>query len=107
MCLRDQIIDENNGVIDRERQACGLSDDDGGVSRGQGIDCASEGLETTNATSRIQGRRWRLRRCDVRPEELATTVEALVVGDESKVLTTTTEASDEKEKETMCLSERL
>ena len=55
VCLRSQGIDDNNGVVNRVRQARGLIDDDGGVRRGRGIYNASEGLETTIEASRIQG----------------------------------------------------
>ena len=47
VCLRAQGIDDDYGVFDRVRHAHGLSDNDGGVSRGQGKDDESEGSETT------------------------------------------------------------
>ena len=47
MCLRDQGIDDGNGSVGRVRQARGLSDDGGGVGRGQGIYDASDGSEKT------------------------------------------------------------
>ena len=47
MCLRALTIDNGNGGISRVRRARGLSNDDKGVSRGQGIYDASEGSETT------------------------------------------------------------
>ena len=59
MCLRDQGIDDDDGVVDRVRQACRLSDNDGGVSRGQGIYDAYEESETTTEASGIQGRKNR------------------------------------------------
>ena len=46
-------------------------------------------------------------RRDDRPEELATTMEALTEEDDPKVLTTTTEASIEEAEYTMRPSERL
>ena len=95
MCLQDQGIDDDNGVVSRVIRACRLSDDDGGVGRGQGIDDASEELETTTEATRIQGRRRRLRRCNDWPEELATTKEALAEEDNPKFLTMTMEASAE------------
>ena len=45
--LQAQVIDDNNGGIVRVRRACGLSSNNGGVGRGQGIYNASEGSETT------------------------------------------------------------
>ena len=47
MCLRDKGIDNNDGGVGRVGRTCGLSNSDGGFSRGQGIDDASEGLERT------------------------------------------------------------
>ena len=44
VCLWDQGIDDDNGVIDRVRRAHGLSNDNRGVGRGRGIHDASEGL---------------------------------------------------------------
>ena len=93
MCLQDQGIDDNNGVVGRVIQARGLNNYDGGVGRGQGIDNAFEGSETTTEAARIWGQRRRLQRRDDGPEELATTAEALVEEDEPEVLTTTMEAS--------------
>ena len=55
VCLRDQFIDENNGVVDIVRRARGLRKEDGGVGRGQGIDNASEGSEAMTEASRIEG----------------------------------------------------
>ena len=77
MCLRSQGIDDDDGVVERVRQAHGLINNNGGVGRGRGIDNASDGLETTAEASRIQGRRRRLWRCDDELEEFATTREAL------------------------------
>ena len=45
--LRAQGIDDDKCGVGRVRRACGLSDDDGGVNGGRGIDDASEGLDTT------------------------------------------------------------
>ena len=42
VCLRDQDIDNEEDGIDRVRQAHGLSKNDGGVGREQGIDYASK-----------------------------------------------------------------
>ena len=47
MCLRDHGIDNDDGVVGRVRRSLRLSDNEGGVGRVQGIDDASEGLETT------------------------------------------------------------
>ena len=96
MCLRAQGIYDNAGVVVRVRRVRGISVNDGGVDRGQGIDDAYEVSETTPETARIRGRRRRLRRCDDGPDELATTTEASAEEDEPEVLTTTTEASDEE-----------
>ena len=60
MFLQEQGIDDDDGVVDRVRRACGLSDADRGVIRGQGIDDASEESETTTEASRIEGRQRRL-----------------------------------------------
>ena len=60
MCLRSQGIDDDDGVVERVRQAHGLINNNGGVGRGRGIDNASDGLETTAEASRIQKRRRRL-----------------------------------------------
>ena len=46
VCLRYKGIDDNNGSVGKVRQSSRLSDDDGGVGRGQGIRYASEVLET-------------------------------------------------------------
>ena len=96
MFLRDQVIDDDDGVVDRVLWAHGLSDNDGGVGRGQGIDDASDGLETTTEFSIIQGRKRRLKHRDDGPEELATTTEALAEEDDPEFLTITTEASAEE-----------
>ena len=47
MCLQAQYIDDDNSGFGRVRQACGISNEDGGVGRGQGICDAPEGLEIT------------------------------------------------------------
>ena len=47
MCLQDQVIENDDGGVNRRRQAQGISDNDGGIGRIQGIDSASEGSETT------------------------------------------------------------
>ena len=67
MCLRDQGIDDNDGVVARVRRSCGLNDYSGGVGKGRGIDDASEGFETMTEALRIQGRRQSLWRCDGGP----------------------------------------
>ena len=95
MCLRTQGIVEN-GYVGRVRRACGLSDDDGCVGRGRGIEDASDGLETTTKAAMIQGKLRRLRRCNDAPEELVTTTEALEEKDEPKDSMTTTDASAEE-----------
>ena len=55
MCLRAQVIDNEGGGVGRVREARGLSDNDGGVGRGQGIENASKGSETMTEAERIQG----------------------------------------------------
>ena len=47
MCLRAQVIDDNDGGVDKGIQDQGLRDNDGGVGGGRGIDDASKGSETT------------------------------------------------------------
>ena len=47
MCLRAQVIDDNDGSVGVGRQARGIRDDDGGIGRGRGIYDVSEVLETT------------------------------------------------------------
>ena len=47
MCLQAQGIDNDNSVASRVTRAHRLSDNDGVVGRGRGINDASEGLETT------------------------------------------------------------
>ena len=47
MCLQDQGIDNDDGGVIRVRWACGLSENNRGLGRGQGIYDASKGLETT------------------------------------------------------------
>ena len=56
MCLQDQVIDDNNGGVSRVSWARRLSDNDGGVGRGQGICDAYKGSETT--TEAAGARRW-------------------------------------------------
>ena len=85
MCLRAQGIDDNDGVVDRVIRERGLSDNYGGVGRGRGIGDASKVSETATEASRIQGRQRILRRCDDRPEELATMTEVLSEEDEPEV----------------------
>ena len=96
MFLRDQVIDDDDGVVDRVLRARGLSNNDGGVGIGKGIDDASNGLKTTTEFSVIQGRKWRLKHRDDEPEELATTTKALAEEDDPEFSTTTTEASAEE-----------
>ena len=96
MCLRDQGIDDDNSAVERIRRARILSNDNGGVGRGQGIYDASKILETTTEALRIQGQQRRLRRLDDGPEELATTTEALAEEYEPEVSATTTEALAEE-----------
>ena len=56
MYLRSQVIDNNDGVVvERVKWARGISDNDGGVGRGQRIHDASEGSETTTEALSIQG----------------------------------------------------
>ena len=43
VCLWAQIIDDNDGVVDRVRQAHGLSDDNRVVGRGRRIHDKSKG----------------------------------------------------------------
>ena len=98
MCLQDQGIDDNDGVVNRV---------DGGFVRGQGIDDASEESETRTDASRIQGRQRRLRRRNDWTGELATTAEASTEEYDPEVSTTATEASAEEAEEKTRLSERL
>ena len=107
MCLQAQGIDNDDGVVGRVRQARGLSDDNGGVGRGQGIDNASKGLETTTEAARIRGRQQRLRHRDEGPDELATMTEASAEEDDPDFSTTTTEASAEEAEDTTRPSEHL
>ena len=58
MCLRAQVIDDNDGSVGRVRRAHGRIDYEGGVGRGRGIRNASEGLETT-AEAEVEGGRQR------------------------------------------------
>ena len=51
MCLQAQYIDDDNSGFGRVRQACGISNEDGGVGREQGICDAPEGLEITTEAS--------------------------------------------------------
>ena len=63
--------------------ARGIDDDDnGGVGKGQGIDDASEGSETTTEAVRTWGRQRRLRRRNYGSAELVTTAETLAEKDE-------------------------
>ena len=71
-----------------------------GVGGGQEIENVSEGSE-------IRGQRWRLLRRNDGPEELSTTTDALADEDEPEFSTTTMDASIEKAKYTMRLSERI
>ena len=104
MRLRAQGIDDDNVIVDRVRQAHGLSNGQGGVGREQGMHDASEVLEKTTEASRIQGRQQRPRHRDDGPEELATTTEASAEEDEPGVSTTRTEAPAEEVEETTRLS---
>ena len=107
MCLWDQGIDDNTGVVGIEIWARGLRDNDKDIGRGKGIDNASEGSETTNEMLRIEVQRQRLQRRHDGTEKLATTTEASVEEDDPKVLTTTTDVSAEEAEETMRPSESL
>ena len=78
MCLWAQVIDDNSRVFDIIRRAHVISNGNRGVGIGRGINDASKELETTTGALSTQGRQWRLRRHDDRPDELATTAEALV-----------------------------
>ena len=60
MFLQNQGIDDDGIIIDRVRQARGLSDNNGDVVRGRGIDGTSEGLETTTEEPRTQGQQRRM-----------------------------------------------
>ena len=53
MFLWAQGVDNNNNIVDRVRRGRGISNDEGGVRRGIGIDDTSEGLETTAEAARI------------------------------------------------------
>ena len=106
MCLQDQGIGNNDGGVARVRRALRLINNGGGVRRGQGIDNASEGSETTIETERIWGRQQRLRSRDERPEELTTTTEASEEKYDPKDLTTTDALAEEADAKTQ-LRERL
>ena len=57
MCLRSQGIDNNDdGDVGEERWCRGLSDDNGGIGRGQGIYNMSKGLETTTEVAGVRQR---------------------------------------------------
>ena len=56
MCLWSEGTDDDSGDAGGVRRVKGLSEDDGGIGRGQGICDASEGLETT--TEVAGDRRW-------------------------------------------------
>ena len=56
MCLRDQGIYNDDGVIGRVRRARGISDEGGGVGGGQGIYDASKGSETTPEAAGVRQR---------------------------------------------------
>ena len=84
MCLRDLGIGDNDGGVGRVKRARRLSNNNGIVVIGRGIDNASEGSETTTEAARIRGQRRRLRRHDVGPEKLVTTTEALAEEDNRK-----------------------
>ena len=47
VCLRSQVIDDDDGGVGGGRRARGLRENDGGVSGGQEIDNESKGSETT------------------------------------------------------------
>ena len=46
VCLRAEVIENDDGGVGRVRQAKGLSDNDVGIRRRRGIRDASEGSET-------------------------------------------------------------
>ena len=68
MCLRDQGIDDDDGGISRVRRERGVSNNNRGVGRRQGIDDTSKGSETMTETTRVRGQLLRLRRRDDGPE---------------------------------------
>ena len=107
VCLQAQGIDNDKWVVGRVRQARGISNNDGGVRWGCGIDDASMELETTTEAARIWGRLQRLRLRYYRPEKLVTMTQMVAEEDEPQVSTTTTEASAEEAEEKMRPSERL
>ena len=107
MCLQAQCIDDGGGGGGRLIRARGISDDNRGVGRGQGIDNASELLETTTEVARILGQRQRMRRCNDSPEELATTTKASAENDNPENSTRMTKALAEEAEETTLLRERL
>ena len=74
MCLRAEVIDNNDSRVGRVVRAKGIRNDNGGVSRGQGICNASEGLETTTIR----------RGLDYGPKESMTTMEASKEEDEQE-----------------------
>ena len=53
VCVQAQGID-NDGGVGRERRARGLSNNNRGIGRGQGIDKFSEGSETTTEAAGAQ-----------------------------------------------------
>ena len=56
VCLQAKVIDNNNSGVDGGRRSRGLSDNEGGVVRRQGIYDASKGLETTTEAAGDQRR---------------------------------------------------
>ena len=54
MCLRDQGIDDYDGV-GRVIRSRGISDNDGGVGRGRGIQDTFEGSETMTEAEGVDG----------------------------------------------------
>ena len=56
VCFQDQGIDDDGGVVGRVKRVRRISNDNGCVSRGRGIDDASEILEKTTVAEKIRGR---------------------------------------------------
>ena len=106
MCLRAQEFDNDDGGVARGRQAQGLSNNDGGVGGLQGIDDASDRLETKMEAARIIGRQQRLRRRDDRPHELVTTTEALAEEYDPEDFTMIMEASAKEAGKTALRTQR-
>ena len=106
MCLQTQGIDDD-GSVGGVRQDQGVGNDDVGVCRGQIIDYAYDGSETTMEAARIWERQRRLQSCDNGPDKLETPAEASAEEDDPEDSTATIYVLAEETEETTRLSERL